>query len=78
MCRFGQGGANFEPGVRGVDFLEREIRIEQLADNFFAFDDEKPELLAMLFFAKGTETLNLCLVSMSEFGEARWAGATIL
>ena len=61
MRRLGQCRANLEPGVGGVNFLEGKIGVEQFADDFFSFDHKKSEFFAVLFFAKRTETLNLCL-----------------
>jgi len=47
--------------VRGVDFLKRKIRVEQLADDFFPFNDKQPEFFAVLLFAERAKSLNLCL-----------------
>ena len=46
-----------DPGARGVDFGEGEIRREQFGDDFFALDDEEAKGLAGLFLTQGAEAL---------------------
>jgi hypothetical protein len=62
--RRGSGGDNrcrWRPSFRRVDFLEGEIRGEQFTDDLGALDHEQAQRLAVLFFAEGTEALQVGL-----------------